>query len=96
MKEALIQECSGQTADSSLKATLGAAYQEKKEFYITAKDYKQEKGIATLMHEGKDSSFYVKGPMGKGSNVSTKGMHVAFGAGTGVLVYLDIVARLIV
>jgi hypothetical protein len=34
--------------------------------------------------------------MGKGCNIGTEGKHVAFAAGTGVLVYLDIVARLIV
>jgi hypothetical protein len=34
--------------------------------------------------------------MGKGCNIGTEGKHVAFAAGTGVLVYLDIVARLII
>jgi len=33
--------------------------------------------------------------MGKGCNLETKGTYVAFAAGTGALVYLDLVARLI-
>jgi NAD(P)H-flavin reductase len=48
------------------------------------------------MHNaGKDSEFVIKGPMGKGCNLETSGTYVAFAAGTGALVYLDLVARLI-
>ena len=40
--------------------------------------------------------FYVKGPMGRGLNMSPKGQHVAFVAGTGVLVLLDLVSHLLI
>ena len=39
--------------------------------------------------------FIVKGPMGKGLGIRESGVHVAFAAGTGVLVFLDLVMRLI-
>lgn len=42
-----------------------------------------------------DDTFYVKGPMGKGLQVEERGVHIAFCAGTGVLVYLDLVGHLI-
>lgn len=44
---------------------------------------------------GKD--FYeIKGPMGKGLGLTaeSKGKHIAFAAGTGVLVFVDLVARI--
>ena len=40
--------------------------------------------------------FWVKGPMGKGLQIEDRGIHLAFCAGTGVLVYLDLVGHLIV
>lgn len=33
--------------------------------------------------------------MGKGLGIHSKGIHVAFAAGTGVLVFIDLVAHLI-
>ena len=39
--------------------------------------------------------FFVKGPMGKGLQIEERGVHIAFCAGTGVLVYLDLVGHLI-
>ena len=39
--------------------------------------------------------FLVKGPMGKGLGIKSTGVHVAFAAGTGVLVFLDLVTRII-
>jgi len=39
--------------------------------------------------------FIVKGPMGKGLGIRESGVHIAFAAGTGVLVFLDLVMRLI-
>ena len=63
---------------------------------MTAKNYKSKTGVATALHDStKDSQFVIKGPMGKGCNLETKGTYVAFAAGTGALVYLDLVARLI-
>ena len=43
-----------------------------------------------------NDTFLVKGPMGKGLGLSreTKGTHVAFAAGTGILVFVDLIAKL--
>jgi hypothetical protein len=40
-------------------------------------------------------TFTVKGPFGKGLSLKPTGVHVAFAAGTGVLVFLDLVGRII-
>lgn len=39
--------------------------------------------------------FNIKGPMGRGLEIKNTGLHVAFCAGTGVLVFLDLVAHLL-
>jgi len=39
--------------------------------------------------------FNIKGPMGKGLNIEESGVHVAFCAGTGILVFLDLVSHLL-
>ena len=39
--------------------------------------------------------FNIKGPMGKGLCIESSGVHVAFCAGTGVLVFLDLIAHLL-
>ena len=39
--------------------------------------------------------FELKGPMGKGLCVEPSGVHVAFCAGTGVLVFLDLLSHLL-
>lgn len=44
---------------------------------------------------GKDGMFYIKGPMGRGLQMKPDGQHVAFCAGTGVLVFLDLVSQLL-
>jgi hypothetical protein len=41
------------------------------------------------------SRYKIKGPLGKGLNLKAHGVHVAFTGGTGVLVFLDLVAYLI-
>ena len=40
-------------------------------------------------------TFNIKGPFGKGLGIKPTGVHVAFAAGTGVLVFLDLVTRII-
>ena len=45
---------------------------------------------------GSDDLYFVKGPMGKGLQIENTGQHVAFCAGTGVLVFLDLVSHLLV
>ena len=39
--------------------------------------------------------FNIKGPMGKGLCIEESGVHIAFCAGTGVLVFLDLIAHLL-
>ena len=39
--------------------------------------------------------FELKGPMGKGLCIEPSGVHVAFCAGTGVLVFLDLLSHLL-
>ena len=39
--------------------------------------------------------FNLKGPMGKGLCIEDHGVHVAFCAGTGILVFLDLVSHLL-
>ncbi len=45
----------------------------------------------------KDDSgtFYVKGPMGMGLNIDKNGNNIVFTGGTGILVFLDLVAVMI-
>lgn len=62
---------------------------------LTAKNYMAADGVATKLHMENKTNFMVKGPMGIGCNLGTEGIYVAFAGGTGALVYLDIVARLI-
>ena len=45
--------------------------------------------------EEKFDVFNVKGPMGKGLCIQPSGVHVAFCAGTGVLVFLDLIGHLL-
>ena len=39
--------------------------------------------------------YEFQGPMGKGLEIQRKGTHIAYTAGTGVLVFVDLVAHLI-
>jgi hypothetical protein len=48
------------------------------------------------VHGGKGAvSYQMKGPMGKGLQVEKDGVHIAFTAGTGCLLFLDLVAHLV-
>jgi NAD(P)H-flavin reductase len=38
--------------------------------------------------------WYVKGPMGLGMDVDTNGHNIVFTGGTGILVFLDLVAKI--
>lgn len=67
---------------------------------ITLKDYKVKTGVATRIcsHDlstPTKSRYKITGPLGKGLNVKPSGVHIAFSAGTGALVYIDLVAYLI-
>ena len=54
------------------------------------------KSAGVIKQEMPDDVFYVKGPMGKGLQMAQKGIHVAFCAGTGALIFLDLVAYLLI
>lgn len=69
--------------------------------YLTAKDYHSLKGVASQLFRtdagspaGPMNTWYVKGPMGMGLKLDRNGLNIAFVAGTGILVLLDIVARI--
>mmetsp|Transcript_10565 Transcript_10565/g.17727 ORF Transcript_10565/g.17727 Transcript_10565/m.17727 type:complete len:232 (-) Transcript_10565:65-760(-) len=65
---------------------------------MSVKDYKIKYGLSNHLFrdfESKDNLYEVYGPMGMGLDVQKKGIHVAFSAGTGILVFIDIVAHLI-
>lgn len=47
------------------------------------------------LHKAKDALFHVQGPMGKPLSISWQNKNVAFAAGTGVLVFMDLVAYLL-
>ena len=44
---------------------------------------------------GQDERYEVKALLGKGLNLQKDGVHVAFTGGTGILVFVDLVALLI-
>ena len=43
-----------------------------------------------------ENAYYIKGPMGKGLQIQHNGIHVAFCAGTGALVFLDLVSHILI
>jgi hypothetical protein len=45
--------------------------------------------------EKQERTYKLQGPMGLGIDIQPNGIHVAFTAGTGVLVFVDLVAHLI-
>ena len=51
---------------------------------------------ASVFQKGEElfDVFNIKGPMGKGLCIEESGVHVAFCAGTGVLVFLDLLSHL--
>jgi hypothetical protein len=77
--------------------------------WLTTKNYNSVKGVATQMHQSsaqRRKFFVCKGPQGKSlfndldntskdtKNKSLEGLFVAFSAGTGVFVFIDIVLRI--
>ena len=56
-----------------------------------AKTMKRKSEKYMIMQE----TFCFKGPFGKGLSIKPTGLHVAFAAGTGVLVFLDLVTRIL-
>ncbi len=53
-------------------------------------------GLSIKLNEAELSTYYeIQGPMGKGLDIKPEGTHIAFSAGTGCLVFIDLVAHLI-
>ena len=64
--------------------------------YLTVKNYKSEKGVSMKFFENYKTKFNVKGPMGKGLGITanSSGTHMAFTAGTGILVFIDLIVKI--
>lgn len=69
------------------------------ELSLTIKNYKVPEGISKQFYDTKlaNQAYEIKGPMGKGLGITaeSQGIHMCFAAGTGILVYVDLIARLI-
>ena len=68
---------------------------------LTIKNYTSAYGLSAHVHNnvimshGAREQFEVKGPLGTGLELETSGTYVVFAAGTGMLVFIDLVAHLI-
>jgi NAD(P)H-flavin reductase len=63
---------------------------------LTLKNYNIPGGLSMQMFEDqKGATYEIKGPMGKGLDLQAEGTYIAFTAGTGILVFVDLVAALI-
>jgi len=67
-----------------------------KNFSLTLKAYWDARGLSARMFEASMSrdgtEFMTKGPMGKSLGVKRSGQHLAFGAGTGAITFMDLSA----
>ena len=67
-----------------------------RELVMTVKNYQSPGGLSSLIHSAtKNALFQIKAPLGKGLALSSDGTHIAFAAGTGVLVFIDFIALLL-
>lgn len=66
---------------------------------LTIKNYKLTKGLSYRFFEEPmtEDTYEITGPMGKGLGLTrnSQGKHLAFAAGTGVLVFVDLVAKML-
>eukprot|EP00347_Sterkiella_histriomuscorum_P007376 403349177 len=66
------------------------------ELSLTIKQYQNGKLTQVIAKDKEcNGQYHIKGPMGKGLDIQHSGTHIAFTAGTGILVFLDLVAHLI-
>ena len=99
----LIHKCEATVLNGSLFVpNLGSIEsKDQSKINLTLKNYLSKNGVATQLHgadpNDKNGVFWIKGPMGKGLELSTNstGHHFAFCAGTAVLIFLDIVTNMI-
>ena len=52
-------------------------------------------GLSRRIHELSNEIYEIQGPLGKGLEIKQTGTHLAFTAGTGILVFVDLVAHLL-
>jgi len=66
---------------------------------VTLKNYNLKTGMSRRLFDPafNTETYKMVGPLGKGLGVSaeTKGCHFAYSAGTGILVFIDLVARML-
>lgn len=64
---------------------------------MTVKNYNLEGGISEKIFEQLDYLYQIEGPMGKGLGLSktSKGVHIIFCAGTGILPFMDLIAKVL-
>lgn len=73
-----------------------AEHTSKNEIIFTAKNYNIVGGLSRILHTAATTERYqMKALLGKGLNLQSEGVHVAFAGGTGVLVFMDLVALLL-
>ena len=68
---------------------------DRSEVICTIKNYNAVGGVSHRIHNAYNDLYQVKGLLGKGLGIHQEGNHVAFVAGTGMLVFVDLVAFLI-
>lgn len=99
----LIKLCNKPTLEEGAKAAYEVAACIKKanedSVCLTIKNYRIKYGLSSFIFDDINKGFQlyeIQGPLGPGLNIQTKGIHAAFSAGTGVLVFIDLVAHLII
>ena len=64
---------------------------------MTIKNYGEYLGLSRKIHSSseKKETYLITGPIGKGLCLKESGTHIAIAAGTGILLFVDLVAHLI-
>lgn len=64
---------------------------------LTIKNYNLKNGLSSRFFDESNEYFGITGPLGKGLGITPEsmGVHMVFAAGTGILPFLDLVAKMI-
>jgi len=56
-----------------------------------------QEGLSSKFYADNDGLFGLTGPLGKGLGLlpTSKGVHIAFSAGTGILPFVDMISKLL-
>jgi len=93
-----------QEQTSKINATMNdmIAVNNKRTLCLTIKNYPKAYGLSSHVHHtiskmdhGVRERFEIRGPLGTGLELETNGTYVVFAAGTGILVFIDLIAHLI-